>query len=67
MSVFENPPKNLLSGSLNKVSIKLGIKNGNRTFICITVANTVKVLCILLPVLGYLFQFVRRTVGTDPY
>jgi hypothetical protein len=26
VSVFENPPNNLLSGSLNEVSIKLGFK-----------------------------------------
>jgi hypothetical protein len=35
-------------------------------FMCITVTNTVNFI-LVLPVLGYLFQFVRRTVGTDPY
>ena len=44
VSFFKKSHKNLLSGSLHKVSIKLEIKSGNRTFISITVTITVTFL-----------------------
>ena len=64
---FEKSHKNLLSGSLYKVSIKLEIKSGNRTFYKYYRNDYRNVYVFLILVLGYLYQFVRRTVDTDPY